>query len=98
MKPPLTASKDSFTPAQLAEGERWYFTYCSICHTGPVNPNLMRSALATDAQAWQSVVHGGALKDNGMISFAPYLSTQQVESVRGYVLGQAKKTAAEGQK
>ena len=98
VKPPFAASKDNFTPAQLAEGERWYFTYCSICHTGPVNPNLMRSALATDAQAWQAVVHGGALKDNGMISFAPYLSKQQVESVRGYVLSQASKAGAEGQK
>lgn len=92
--PPLVTSKESFSPAQLAEGEHWYVTFCSICHTGPVNPDLKRSGVATDADAWKSVVYEGALKDNGMIGFAPYLTPQQVESVRGYVIEQARKTAA----
>jgi quinohemoprotein ethanol dehydrogenase len=53
----------------------------------------MRSSMATNAEAWRAVVMDGALADNGMISFAPYLTTQQAESVRAYVLEEARKAA-----
>jgi quinohemoprotein ethanol dehydrogenase len=51
--------------------------------------------VATDRQAWQAVVHEGALKDRGMISFAPWLSKEQVEDVRAYVLSEAARLAKE---
>jgi len=90
---PYAQSDEKFTDGQVAEGQKWYFTFCSICHTGPVNPDLMRSSMATNAEAWRAVVMDGALADNGMISFAPYLTTQQAESVRAYVLEEARKAA-----
>jgi mono/diheme cytochrome c family protein len=90
---PFARSDETFTDAQVAEGRKGYFTYCTICHAGPVNPNLMRSPVATDKAAWRSVVLDGALSENGMISFAPYLSAEQVEAVRAYVLGEARKEA-----
>ena len=92
--PPFAVSEERFTPAQLAEGEKFYFTYCSICHAGPTNPDLPRSAYATDADAWRAVLIDGVLADNGMASFADQLSADQAEAVRAYVLEMAKEGAA----
>ncbi|MCK5747542.1 MAG: c-type cytochrome [Oricola sp.] len=89
--PPYAKSDESFTEAQIDEGQREYFTYCAICHMGPVNPNLLRSAVAENADAWRMVVIDGALEDKGMISFAPYLTPDEAESVRAYVLSEAAK-------
>ena len=92
---PYAKSGEHFTEAQLTEGSNQYLAFCSICHGGPVNPNLFRSPVATDAKAWQAVVHDGALKDHGMISFAPWLSAAQVEDIRAYVLSEAARLAKE---
>ncbi|MFC4254806.1 PQQ-dependent dehydrogenase, methanol/ethanol family [Altererythrobacter xixiisoli] len=91
---PYVESTETFTPAQLAEGEKWYFTFCTICHRGPVNPNLMRSAIATNRDAWRSVVIDGALADNGMISFSKWITPEQAEAIRGHVLTEAKRMRA----
>ena len=91
---PYVASSERFTPAQLAEGEAQYFAFCTICHNGPVNPDLLRSPVATNAQAWRSVVLDGALADNGMIGFEPWLTAAQVEAIRGYVLAEAARRDA----
>ena len=88
---PYVTSDETFTAAQLAEGEAQYFGFCTICHNGPVNPDLLRSQIATSADAWQTVVTDGALADNGMISFKPWLTPQQVEAIRAYVLTEAKR-------
>ncbi|KRA83939.1 alcohol dehydrogenase [Altererythrobacter sp. Root672] len=94
---PFVTSNETFTPAQLAEGEAQYFGFCTICHNGPVNPDLMRSQIATSADAWRTVVMDGALADNGMISFKPWLKPEQAEAIRAFVLTQAKaRAAAEG--
>jgi len=99
--PPLTprpyvTSSERFTPAQLAEGEAQYFAFCTICHNGPVNPDLIRSPMATSAQAWRQVVIDGSLADNGMISFKPWLTAEQTEAIRGFVLTEAsRRNAAE---
>ncbi len=64
--PPLTprpyaTSDETFTPAQVAEGEAQYFAFCTICHGGPVNPDLFRSRVTPSKDAWHSVVVDGAL-------------------------------------
>ena len=87
-------SSERFTAGQLAEGEAQYFGFCTICHNGPVNPDLLRSPVAANAEAWRSVVFDGALADNGMIAFKPWLSGEQVEAVRAYVLMQAAQRKA----
>jgi len=88
---PYVASAERFTQAQLEEGAAQYVAFCAICHNGPVNPDLMRSPVATSPEAWKAVVHEGALAGNGMISFAPWLSQDQVEAIRGYVLSEARR-------
>jgi PQQ-dependent dehydrogenase (methanol/ethanol family) len=94
VRPPFAVSKETFPAAQIAEGQKWYVTYCTLCHNGPTNPNLPRSQYATDAKAWNSVVIGGALSDDGMASFKDYLTPAQAEAVRAYVLDLATKGAA----
>lgn len=66
-----------------------------ICHTGPVNPDLFRSAVSLDRDAWHAVVMEGVLADNGMISFAPWIDAGQSEAIRGYVLQQANARAGQ---
>jgi len=82
---PLVKVADRFTDAQRADGAHWYGTYCQICHTGPVNPDLKRSAVAADAQAWRAVLIDGVLADNGMASFKDQLTPAQAENIRAHV-------------
>ena len=91
---PYARSNETFAAEQLSDGQKWYLTYCSICHTGPVNPNLFRSPFAASKEGWHQVVIGGALSNNGMISFKRWLSAEQAENIRAYVLGEARKRAA----
>jgi quinohemoprotein ethanol dehydrogenase len=92
-------SNESFTPEQVATGAKFYGTYCTICHGGPVNPDLKRSALLQSKAAFQQVVIGGALSQNGMASFAAYLKPEEAEGIRAYLNGQAQALlAAEGKK
>jgi quinohemoprotein ethanol dehydrogenase len=83
-------SDEQFTPAQVATGNRYYYTYCIICHGGPVNPDLRRSRLLREKAAWQKVVMDGVLVQNGMISFAPYLKPEEAEGIRAYLNQEAK--------
>jgi len=91
---PYATSAERFTPAQLAEGEAQYFGFCTICHNGPVNPDLTRSPLATSGAAWRQVVIDGSLADVGMIGFKPWLTAAQAEAIRGYVLAEAARRKA----
>jgi alcohol dehydrogenase (cytochrome c)/quinohemoprotein ethanol dehydrogenase len=61
-----------------------------------VVPDLRRSALLTDGKAWATVVHDGALRGQGMVSFANVLSAQQIEAIRLYVIQRANEDRALG--
>jgi len=94
-QPPANPSKDSFTPAQVAEGAKWHGAFCSICHGGPINPDLRRVGELSDREAWKAVVIDGALEPNGMASFRDYLTADQAEAIRAYVSGQAEALKAD---
>jgi PQQ-dependent dehydrogenase (methanol/ethanol family) len=83
-------SSESFTPAQIATGNKFYFMYCTICHGGPVNPDLRRSKLLTQKDAWQKVVIDGVLSPTGMAGFADYLKPEEADGIRAYLNEQAK--------
>ena len=92
--PPFTG-----TAAQVASGSYNFGRYCSQCHNdaaigSTVLPDLRRSAALENRETWTAIVHGGALKDNGMISFAPSLSRSQVEDIRQYVIKRANEDKA----
>ncbi|MFB0613127.1 PQQ-dependent dehydrogenase, methanol/ethanol family [Aurantiacibacter poecillastricola] len=93
--PPYVSTGETFSAETIATGQQAYLGFCTICHNGPVNPNLMRSVYATDADAWNAVVMDGLLSDNGMISFAPWIDAEQSEAIRAYVLSEAGRRAAE---
>ena len=108
---PANPPTDVFTAKQIADGGTIYEGNCGICHGGGARssglvPDLRRSAALSDRKTWTGVVHGGLLKERGMISFAKWFSPADIESVRAYVGVQAKflatdegaKLAAQGSK
>jgi alcohol dehydrogenase (cytochrome c)/quinohemoprotein ethanol dehydrogenase len=87
------------TDAQVASGAYNYGRYCSQCHNdaaigSTVLPDLRRSAALESRETWMAIVHDGALKDNGMVSFAPSLSRDEIEAVRQYVIKRANEDKA----
>ena len=88
--PPATAPA-----ATVARGEAEYRNYCGRCH-GPVGamnfgilPDLRYSAALGSKDTWAAVVLGGALKANGMASFAEVLDATEADAIRAYVIAQA---------
>jgi quinohemoprotein ethanol dehydrogenase len=82
-------------------GYQLYAQNCMVCH-GPmvqssgVLPDLRWSGIAADKGAWHAVVIEGALRSNGMVSFANNLTPEQAEAIRAYVLDQAWMAVANG--
>lgn len=96
--PQLNPSREHWTPEQRAEGARLYGQICAACHgmgtrSAGIIPDLRRSGILPDRQAWRSVVIDGALADRGMVSFGKELTPDQAESIRGYVSDEASQAA-----
>jgi quinohemoprotein ethanol dehydrogenase len=102
--PPLETVQRNFPdlPAKaaskrlLAQGRSVYYNNCGVCHgeaavNGGVIPDLRTSAALADKALWKEIVHDGALKDAGMIGFGKYLSIDETEAARLYVIEQAKR-------
>ena len=90
------------TDAEVAQGFRLFTDACWRCHGdaavgGGITPDLRWSPIARDAAAWKSVVIDGALKERGMISFAPVLNAKQAELIRAYVTMRSNQSYAEMQ-
>ena len=87
-------------PAAILAGAKVYDRYCSACHgyhavSSGLNPDLRMSAIVP-TPTFEQVVLGGALKDQGMASFASELSKADVAAIRVYVAAQAKKVGPRG--
>jgi len=87
------------TAAQVASGSYDFGRYCSQCHNdaaigSTVLPDLRRSAALENRDTWMAIVHDGALKDNGMVSFSPSLSRDRIEAIRQYVIKRANEDKA----
>jgi PQQ-dependent dehydrogenase (methanol/ethanol family) len=71
-----------------------YHANCGTCHgpnvSGRYLPDLKTSAMITSPENFKSVVLDGALKSQGMASFARFLTPDQVESIRAYILKEAR--------
>ncbi len=92
--PDFTGTKD-----QLAKGAYRFGRFCSTCHGdaaigGGVLPDLRRSGFIKDHDAFQQVVHDGALSDLGMASFADTLDPDEIEDVRQYIIHRANEDKA----
>lgn len=80
----------------LTEGYRLYQELCMGCHglnavSGMLIPDLRRSPMITNADAFASVVLEGALSNRGMPNFKPYLSKTETEAIRAYLIQQAER-------
>jgi alcohol dehydrogenase (cytochrome c)/quinohemoprotein ethanol dehydrogenase len=87
------------TPQQAAQGGEVYGRYCSVCHgdaaiAGTLNPDLRRSGALNSPEAFRQIVIGGALHENGMVSWKPVLSPGDAEAVRQYVIKRANEDKA----
>lgn len=96
--PGLTAAADV-----VQGGAQLYGRYCTVCHgdaavqasgRGGIIPDLRYSGTLFSAENWQMIVHDGALKDNGMVSFAPVMSKGEIDSIRQYVIARANEDKA----
>jgi len=90
----LNPPPDKAATATVTAGKALYNTYCGTCHgdaavSAGILPDLRYSAALGDAKLWQSIVHDGALKDNGMIAFSPELSAQDIDKIRAYLIRRA---------
>ncbi|HTY49271.1 MAG TPA: cytochrome c, partial [Steroidobacteraceae bacterium] len=75
-------------------GAQLYDRFCGTCHgAGAQNrgmfPDLRYSGTLQSADAFQTIVLGGVLKQNGMVSFKSALSPADAEDVRAYIVGRA---------
>ena len=92
---PVLNPPAAFGTAEVrAHGEEVYGRFCSTCHGSDglsrgMFPDLRYSpAINTDA-SFRQVVIDGVRSQNGMVSFAKALSSDDVEAVRAYVVDRA---------
>ena len=86
-------------PATIELGRQKYARYCAVCHApGAVGstelPDLRRSGALENRTAWLQIVHGGALKGNGMAGFAQSLTEEEADAIREYVIKRANEDKA----
>ena len=83
----------------VTDGFALYHANCAVCHGASVSgtylPDLKTSPMLLSAENWKSVVIDGARQPMGMISFKEYLTNDQSESIRAYVLSESAKAKAE---
>eukprot|EP01037_Dinobryon_pediforme_P010160 gene10160-10229_t len=98
---PAVVVKSTWSAKTLARGGHIYEETCAVCHgvtarSSGVVPDLRRDPLLASKAGWKQVVIGGALSDNGMVSFKKWLTPADAEAVRGYVAARARNLAVNG--
>ena len=78
----------------LAIGKRAYGNNCAVCHgfqaySSGLVPNLRYCAITNSEQAWNNVVVGGALAEQGMPNFGKIIDVQTAQAIRAYVIFEA---------
>ena len=79
--------------AVIDYGQVVYQRHCSYCHgdglrTGGLNPDLRWSSPAIH-DVWQQIVREGVLSPVGMVGFKDFVSEEDAEAIRQYVLSEA---------
>ncbi|HEV7715332.1 MAG TPA: c-type cytochrome, partial [Steroidobacteraceae bacterium] len=85
--------------AVVAEGKARFHHFCGTCHgdsavSGGVLPDLRYSPALSNETLWNKIVHDGALKTQGMVSFESVLSQHEIDAVRAYVVYRANQDVA----
>jgi PQQ-dependent dehydrogenase (methanol/ethanol family) len=95
--PPRPSVEVTASAAQIQAGGNAYHRWCAHCHGigavgGGVLPDLRYSTPETHAR-FADIVLGGVSQDRGMPSFAKWLTPQEVEQIRAYVVSRARDAA-----
>lgn len=82
------------TRTQLTHGAQLYDRFCGTCHGAEAQsrgmfPDLRYSGALQNTDAFQAIVLGGALKQNGMVSFRSALPQADAEDIRAYIVARA---------
>jgi len=90
----LNPPKAFGTHEVLVKGADTYNRFCGTCHgtdgeSRGMFPDLRYSAALHSADVFNSVVMDGALSANGMVSFKKALTSEQVNSIRAYMVSRA---------
>ncbi len=99
-KAPLVANPDpDFAPdqAKWTKGILAYHQHCATCHgfyavSGGTAPDLRASAVPLSSEAFEAIVHGGALVPAGMPQFGQ-LDPAELDAIRHYLRAQARELA-----
>jgi quinohemoprotein ethanol dehydrogenase len=92
--PPLIEGKELAADLVASRrGAALFAEHCIICHgvaakAGGAAPDLRRAPIVLDAAGFASVLHGGALRDDGMPQFAE-LPPPDLKALRAYIATQA---------
>jgi PQQ-dependent dehydrogenase (methanol/ethanol family) len=77
-------------------GSALYDDNCQACHGGNAGgrylPDLRTSQQILSPESFKSIVIDGARTAKGMVGFAKFLTADQAESIRAYILTEARKT------
>jgi alcohol dehydrogenase (cytochrome c)/quinohemoprotein ethanol dehydrogenase len=95
-RPPLNPPPLTATEAEIQQGYQLYGHFCGICHgaaavSAGILPDLRYTPLLA-SDSFFDVVLGGALKDQGMVSFQQVLTRDQAAAVRSYLIKRAHET------
>jgi mono/diheme cytochrome c family protein len=93
---PVTIDLTGVTSSgDIAAGSKLYDNTCQACHgtdvSGRYLPDLKTSPTIKSQEEFKSVVIDGARRAKGMVGFSAYLTTEQAESIRAYILMEARK-------
>jgi alcohol dehydrogenase (cytochrome c)/quinohemoprotein ethanol dehydrogenase len=96
---PLDPPADRAAPQQVAAGGALYGRFCGVCHgdaaiAGALVPDLRYSAALENPGAWRHAVIDGALRENGMVSWANVMNPDQADTIRLYVIHRANEDKA----
>jgi quinohemoprotein ethanol dehydrogenase len=92
-QPPLDLTNAVASRGDAKQGMQLYGRFCGACHGGGgYLPNLRATPMILEPGVWKAVVHDGGLSSNGMAGFARFMNEGQVESIRAYLLEQARAT------
>lgn len=98
----VASTQQAGTPEQLKLGRELYHIYCAGCHGGNATsagmlPDL-RYRIDAVTPAWEAIVMNGALQTNGMPAWKDYMTQDEAESIRDYVVHESKLGHARGEK
>ena len=90
------------TAEQVEAGRAVFNGLCVVCHGGnAISAGLvpdLRYRIDTIAPAWQAIVMDGGLQVNGMPAWKDYMTNEESEAIKAYVVHEAKLGHERGEK